>query len=480
MTEKKIKNNMSSSCLTRGSRNKALHADWMPDQVGHDRKEEQGRSMVEMLGVLAVVGVLSVGGIAGYTYAMNKHYANELLNGASQRAVILKAQKAAGLPLSLREFDGLEVAGGTFESLEELEDGSAFIIPVSGVKGAVCENLIKATEGTDITIAKDDGETLTDITETDCDDENDNNLVFVFETGETKTEITCDEDEKIWKSYSTDPCCTSTDYSKFCPDEEPPTCVPTHPNCAESCYNNDYSEAHQEECCEEFEGVWDTSAGAKNSGYGDGTGACCGYGWLWTDGECCNSGYNQWTEEATKACCETSEWNHWDTSAEAKASEYGDETGACCEYDWTGEECCYVDGYNRWTGGESKACCELVEGNYWDPMAVFAGYETGACCNSFYATWTGEECCNGTVNYWTNEVTQGCCENDGRYWDTSAEAITATGKISGACCPFENSIFGFGQSACCGTGVNYWTNQPTSLCSCDNMYYRAEREDECS
>ena len=149
----------------------------------NDRKEEQGRSMVEMLGVLAVVGVLSVGGIAGYTYAMNKHYANELLNGASQRAVILKAQKAAGLDLSLREFDGMEVAGGTFGNAEELEDGSGFIIPVSGVKGAVCENLIKATEGTDIAIAKDDGETLTDITEEECDDENPNDLAFVYKTG---------------------------------------------------------------------------------------------------------------------------------------------------------------------------------------------------------------------------------------------------------------------------------------------------------
>lgn len=37
---------------------------------------EHGRSMVEMLGVLAVIGVLSIGGIQGYTYAMNKHQAN--------------------------------------------------------------------------------------------------------------------------------------------------------------------------------------------------------------------------------------------------------------------------------------------------------------------------------------------------------------------------------------------------------------------
>ncbi len=33
---------------------------------------ESGRSMVEMLGVLAIIGVLSVGGIAGYSMAMSK------------------------------------------------------------------------------------------------------------------------------------------------------------------------------------------------------------------------------------------------------------------------------------------------------------------------------------------------------------------------------------------------------------------------
>ncbi len=47
------------------------------------KKLESGRSMVEMLGVLAIIGVLSVGGIAGYTMAMNKYRANEILNGAS-------------------------------------------------------------------------------------------------------------------------------------------------------------------------------------------------------------------------------------------------------------------------------------------------------------------------------------------------------------------------------------------------------------
>ena len=38
---------------------------------------ELGRSMVEMLGVLAIIGVLSVGGIAGYSKAMMKYKLNK-------------------------------------------------------------------------------------------------------------------------------------------------------------------------------------------------------------------------------------------------------------------------------------------------------------------------------------------------------------------------------------------------------------------
>ena len=42
-------------------------------------KNESGRSMVEMLGVLAIIGVLSVGGIAGYKMAMNYINRNNVL-----------------------------------------------------------------------------------------------------------------------------------------------------------------------------------------------------------------------------------------------------------------------------------------------------------------------------------------------------------------------------------------------------------------
>ena len=65
-------------------------------------KNESGRSMVEMLGVLAIIGVLSIGGIAGYTLAMNRYRANEILNTASMVAIqAMTANGGAGDTLDL-------------------------------------------------------------------------------------------------------------------------------------------------------------------------------------------------------------------------------------------------------------------------------------------------------------------------------------------------------------------------------------------
>ena len=47
------------------------------------RVNESGRSMIEMLGVLAIIGVLSVGGIAGYSKAMNKFKTNKVADNVS-------------------------------------------------------------------------------------------------------------------------------------------------------------------------------------------------------------------------------------------------------------------------------------------------------------------------------------------------------------------------------------------------------------
>ena len=88
---------------------------------------ESGRSMVEMLGVLAIIGVLSIGGIAGYTMAMNRYRANEVIDAASKMAVI--AMTKQGTPWAVSQADiGLgtgDIAGsGCTLSVEDTQDAA--------------------------------------------------------------------------------------------------------------------------------------------------------------------------------------------------------------------------------------------------------------------------------------------------------------------------------------------------------------------
>ncbi|MBE6456057.1 MAG: hypothetical protein E7014_06415 [Alphaproteobacteria bacterium] len=55
------------------------------EKIMQIRVNETGRSMVEILGVLAVIGVLSVGGIMGYRFAMDKYRANDIINEVNMR-----------------------------------------------------------------------------------------------------------------------------------------------------------------------------------------------------------------------------------------------------------------------------------------------------------------------------------------------------------------------------------------------------------
>ena len=56
----------------------------------------RGRSMVEMLGVLAIIGVLSVGAIAGYSKAMTKYKLNKQ---AEQLSTVINAVATYGLQI---------------------------------------------------------------------------------------------------------------------------------------------------------------------------------------------------------------------------------------------------------------------------------------------------------------------------------------------------------------------------------------------
>ena len=106
-------------------------------------QNETGRSMVEMLGVLAIVGVISIGGIAGYSYGMNRHRMNEVLDGANKRAYTVATQISLGITPNLSEYSIYDaVSGGEFQ--QDVQNwGGEFGIQVNKVKQPVCENLIQ-------------------------------------------------------------------------------------------------------------------------------------------------------------------------------------------------------------------------------------------------------------------------------------------------------------------------------------------------
>ena len=52
-------------------------------------RTETGRSMVEMLGVLAIMGVVTIGSIWGYRYSLDVIMANSIVTGVRARSIIV-------------------------------------------------------------------------------------------------------------------------------------------------------------------------------------------------------------------------------------------------------------------------------------------------------------------------------------------------------------------------------------------------------
>ena len=83
------------------------------DAMRTDAATCRGRSMVEMLGVLAIIGVLSVGAIAGYSKAMEKYRLNKtlyeynyIISGLEEHLADLRILSKTNTMFSLKTFLG--------------------------------------------------------------------------------------------------------------------------------------------------------------------------------------------------------------------------------------------------------------------------------------------------------------------------------------------------------------------------------------
>ncbi len=240
----------SSSCHSRAqTRESRAKTCFMPQAF---RFAESGRSMVEMLGVLAVIGVLSIGGIAGYSYGMDKYRANETTNQIMLRAIDLMTQAAQGnKTLSLAGWAG-EQTQYDFGTPEYIDDG--LIIFDVGTQNKlpkrICEIVYDAMK--DMAVQIDINATRADSNDT-CGD--DNEMTFYFEGGSTETANTgptgeqcgdtvCDTCQKCDSTTKT--CITVANYEMKCTTNDNKTgwcvsgtCEPETCNCKEGQYCSD-------------------------------------------------------------------------------------------------------------------------------------------------------------------------------------------------------------------------------------------------
>ena len=106
------------------------------------KHNETGRSMVEMLGVLAVVGVLSIGGVAGYRYAVDKMNANEIINELKKRAITASQQRVLGQGINLSEYGAILGKYEVTPANGYPQDPAFFGLEIKAVPQKVCQHIV--------------------------------------------------------------------------------------------------------------------------------------------------------------------------------------------------------------------------------------------------------------------------------------------------------------------------------------------------
>ena len=155
-------------------------------------QSQEGRSMVEML------GVLSIGGIVGYRMAMNHYQANQIAHEINLMRTDAKVKIAQGMTklllgspyddekhLNFNANYGVQVdfpVTITDETGENKEDGYSFTL--SGIPAGVCKPLATLLDGMDDTASLKINEGYYDdeTTENKCEEEEENDIEVVFST----------------------------------------------------------------------------------------------------------------------------------------------------------------------------------------------------------------------------------------------------------------------------------------------------------
>ncbi len=341
---------------------------------------QDGRSMVEMLGVLAIVGVLSIGGIAGYRMVINRYQANQIANEINLMRTDAKMKAAQGAKelllgspyddekhLNFGSNYGVEFDFAEIGSDDASETEAGYYIKVSGVSAGVCKPLITLLNSMEdaVALVVNEQEYSADSSADLCTEESDNALEVDFSTKDIGGMKVCNPDKCEGK-------CTEDGECESCPE-----------------------------------------------------------GTTWNGDECaCPSG-KHWNEEI-QACAACGDNSHCTSSSKPACIE-----GVCSKC--TEESQCDMaqNKHCKISTGQCITCGISVSAAVWNETAQKCDY-----CKNVYPdkpNWTGSECvaeCSGDKPFLYNNQCVECrkdehCQKDDRqhYWcDTSYSANYGTCK----------------------------------------------------
>ena len=394
-----------------------------------DNISQSGRSMVEMLGVLAVIGVLSIGGILGYRHAVDKTTANRLMKDVETAYVSVNAgvNRKAGV---LTKVDFKPSSG--YPMWTELivdEDFRSDIILAKNVSESVCDMVLDMTENTQWVISSIEADTNYLYQLKECAEEN--ALVFSLDDVSDYT-YACEKDcPANMMCNVNDECVCEAGFNT----DENGNCI------AKECNLTQGPEAQTERfCCESLGGYWNYDTDPEMCG--------CPEGYFFNGKECAVDNWCSYTLSVP----EIVQAYESDCAYELTIPEIVQAYESDCTYDFTvtdtdgvitttmtpGDKKC-ASGYCilNWSNNScSSSVSTYVAGTtttLYGRCAPFDEYYN-VCQNKPNAEVTmtpvaGKTCKNGyCILNWSNET---CSSNVGTY------GVNTITRIYGRCAPFD-------------------------------------------
>lgn len=149
-------------------------------------KQESGRSMIEMLGVLAIMGVITVGAVTMISFAMNSNKRTTV-----NENVITMVTEVRNLHREFEDFSGMDSSrifgaigmspknpyGGNYELAVNPANARQFIVSINGLSKSDCEYFTTKAWSDSVDYLMSDGKRSGAVG--NCTDENGKNVVRI-------------------------------------------------------------------------------------------------------------------------------------------------------------------------------------------------------------------------------------------------------------------------------------------------------------